>query len=101
MIKDKHPLSNSADVFVIGNCVFPIVKNNFDFIAMQENPREVWKTHMALESVFSSVFLICNYCQGVSETLCSIPVLSNDGMKLSFAVSPFWIKAFLMPKERA
>ena len=47
-------------------------KNKFDFIAMREFPREARKTHMALQSVFSSVYLNCNYRQRVSETLCSL-----------------------------
>ncbi len=50
-------------------------KNKFDFIAMREFFREARKTHMALQSVFSSVYLICNCCQGVSETLCSLAIL--------------------------
>ncbi len=51
-------------------CISYKAKNKFDFIAMREFPREARKTHMALQSVFSSVYLNCKLSsESVGDTL--------------------------------
>ncbi len=57
-------------------------KNKFYIIAVREFPRKTRKTHMALQSVFSSVYLNCNYRQRVSETLCSWDEMPRHGVIL-------------------